>query len=447
MVVEDQWGRALGGGHGEIVLATGRGAEVRPGAIALDARTPGWAPFEMRPTEAAAGTVEAALAEQGLKAQSNPFSCAGEGEEVLLWGDLHQHSTISDGQGSPEENYWYAREVARLDFCAIADHDIWPHHFTEYEWATVCEAAKRCNDPGRFVTFLGYEWDASRNGYGHMNVYYLVDDEPAFTSEDGRSDTPEKLFACLADRTATVIVHHPAATKGGWFTTDWDHFDTGLEKLAEVYSIWGSSECSREDGNTHPIERLGGLAAQGAGCFVRDALARGYRVGLIGGSDGHDGRPGRSRLHRLPADEDANAYTAGHGPYYPSGIQGVWATGCTREAIWEAMLARRTYATTGHRPIVRFSINGHPMGSEIDLSDETGCAVSIDVTATAAIDRIEIVRNGACWRTVAGASREEHLRVEATRERETDYFYARIVQEDGNAAWTSPIWVGWGDQS
>ena len=443
VLVEDQCGRALGGAHGEIVLNTSLAVQVRPRAVVLDARNPGWARFEIRPMGPTAGTVEATLADHGLSSESNPFSCTGKDDQTLLWGDLHQHSTLSDGLGSPEENYRYARDVARLDFCAIADHDIWPHPFTDHEWVVLCDAARTFNSPGKFVTFLGYEWDASRNGYGHMNVYYLNDDEPVFTSEDARSDTPEKLFACLAGRDATVIVHHPAATKDGWFTTNWDHFDADLEALVEVHSMWGSSECSREDGNTHPIERLGGLASHGAGCFVRDALDRGYRLGLIGGSDGHDGRPGRSQLYRLPKEEDPSAYTADYPPYCPSGIQGVWADGCTREAIWEAMLARRTYATTGHRPIVRFSINGHPMGSEIDLSNEETCDVSVDVTGTAAIDRIDIIRNGQCWQTVAGASQEEHARVEATRENDGDYFYARILQTDGNAAWTSPIWVDW----
>ena len=419
------------------------GFEVRPETIELNLDHSGYVTFEFRTMRPSRGVISAAFRPHGITAVSNPVETYARPEEMLLWGDLHQHSNMSDGLGTPRDNYAFARDVARLDFCALSDHDIWPHHFTEGDWRALCAAARECNQPGRFVTFLGYEWDASRYGYGHMNVYYLNDGQPVFTSEDPHSNTPEKLFACLRDKNALVIVHHPAATRGGWFTTDWDHFNPQLEKLIEIYSIWGSSECSRRDGNTHPIGRLGGLADHGGGCFVRDALNRGYRTGLIAGGDGHDGRPGRSALFRVEDEEDSNAYTCGHRPYYPSGLQGVWATACTREAIWQALHRRCTYATTGHRPIVRFTINGEPMGSEIELSRGKPVEIDIRYEGTDRVDRTVVFRNGRPFRSARGTNTSHAFAIAATPELDTDYFYSRILQCDGNVTWTSPVWVTW----
>ncbi len=439
----DQYGRSYLPMNETIQLNADDNIELSENQIAFEPGSPGHKTFGFKCTAMKPGKISAKLVSKNITATSNPMEPVKAGNQRLFWGDIHVHSVFSDGLGTPEENYAFAQDVARLDFCAIADHDVFPHDFTEAEWYRTQRAARDFNEPGRFVTFLGYEWDASRYGYGHMNVYYLRDGQPVFTTEDSRSNTPEKLFDCLRDKDATVIVHHPAATKDGWFTTDWDHFDGGLEKLVEIHSIWGSSECSERDGNTHPIGRLGGLAGHGAGCFVRDALDRGYKLGLIGGGDCHDGRAGCSALHKLDPVENPNAYTFQHTPYYPSGIQGVWADGLTREAIWKAMLDRRTYATTSARMIVRFSLGDSPMGSVVTLSGGHAHDVYLDVMGTADIDRVELLRNGRRFVSRQGDGNTVDTLFPIQPEKETDYFYARVIQKDGHTAWTSPIWVNW----
>ena len=242
-----------------------------------------------------------------------------------------------------------------------------------------------------------------------------------------------------------VIVHHPAATKGGWLTTNWDHFDSDLEPLVDVYSIWGSSECSEQDGNAKPIRRLGGLAKHAAGCFVRDALDRGYKLGLIGGSDGHDGRPGCSALYKLPPEENPNAYTFQHPPYYSGGIQGIWAKELTRKSLWDAMLQRHTYATTGERILLRFRLDGAPMGETVYVSG-TSAQIKIEAIGTAKkIDRVEIVRNSHIWKSFDGHGKCINIEESVARAPDTslDYLYIRLLQSDGHIAWSSPIWICW----
>ena len=82
-------------------------------------------------------------------------------------------------------------------------------------------------------------------------------------------------------------------------------------------------------------------------------MNKGYRLGFVGGSDTHITRPGSI------IKEPGKPF-----PYKESGLTAVYAKELSREAILDALKHRRCYATTGHRIIVEFSINGHFMGEE-----------------------------------------------------------------------------------
>ena len=60
----------------------------------------------------------------GLEAEVNPIVIR-RARRRLVWGDLHGHSGVSDGTGTPEDYYAYARDVARLDVAVLTDHDHW----------------------------------------------------------------------------------------------------------------------------------------------------------------------------------------------------------------------------------------------------------------------------------------------------------------------------------
>jgi hypothetical protein len=93
--------------------------------------------------------------------------------ENLYWGDIHAHTKYSDGMGTPDEVICYARDIAKLDFAAISDHDDIGPYLAPEEWADTKKAIKRFNEPGKFVTFLGYEY---RSSLADMNVYYPGDE-------------------------------------------------------------------------------------------------------------------------------------------------------------------------------------------------------------------------------------------------------------------------------
>ncbi|HIC92926.1 MAG TPA: hypothetical protein EYP09_01565, partial [Anaerolineae bacterium] len=110
---------------------------------------------------------------KGIMGQTNPIcpEAAPEGLS-LYYGDIHSHTELSDGGGTPEENFIWAREVEGLDFAALADHfeDPFCYNYTlEEKWKITKDVTERFNRPGRFVTLLGYEMGSLE---GHRNVYF-----------------------------------------------------------------------------------------------------------------------------------------------------------------------------------------------------------------------------------------------------------------------------------
>ena len=123
----------------------------------------------------------------------------------------------------------------------------------------------------------------------------------------------------------------------------------------EIYSAWGEFEW-----------------------LLREVIERGYAVGFVAGSDDHKGRPGSSY---------PGAGTFGvHG-----GLTCVWAEALTREAIWEALWARRCYATTGERIYLRVEADGRPMGSHVTVTRPP--SFEIEAVGTGEIERLELYRD------------------------------------------------------
>jgi len=126
---------------------------------------------------------------EGIAGRSNPICPGFFGDELqAFFGEIHCHTEQSDGHRTHDEAYEFARDAMGLDFSAVSDHE------GGRDWSVAVEAAKKYNDPGRFVTFLGFEHSSSGH-HGHRNVYYLHDDEPCF-----RPDHPDELFEELEGR-------------------------------------------------------------------------------------------------------------------------------------------------------------------------------------------------------------------------------------------------------
>jgi len=353
----------------------------------------------------------------GLSAESNPLLISRDGPRVL-WGDLHGHSNFSDGTGTPEDYYLYARDVAGLDVAALTDHDHWgmlPLDSHPEMWDEIQRETRRFHEPGRFVTLLGYEWTSWIQG--HRHVLRFDDEGKVLSSLDPAYESPVQLWAALAGQPVLTFAHHSA---GGPVPTNWAiPPDPVLEPITEIVSVHGSSEAPD---SPQPIYDAV------AGNFVREAaLGRGYRFGFIGSGDSHDGHPGLAQL----------ASPVG-------GLAAILSEERTREGVLAALRARRVYATNGPRILLRSALGTHPMGSSLTLGPGGSVSESlfISVIAPGPLERVDLIRSGRVVDTIELAGERDvtlERRVEDLRPGE--YVYVRVVQRDGGAAWSSPIYL------
>jgi hypothetical protein len=197
--------------------------------------------------------------------------------------------------------------------------------------------------------------------------------------------------------------------------TNWSYApDPRLEPVTEVASVHGSSEAQDAPSRIYSFQ---------PGNAVRDALGAGYRLGFVGSGDGHDGHPGLAHLGA------------------PSGgLAAILAEEATRAAVLEALRARRCYATSGPRILLRAALGGLPMGSEVPPGDGL---LLVHVAGTAPFERLDLVRGAQVADATSLAGEDEaSLAFGLTALEPGEFVYVRVLQQDGHAAWSSPFFVG-----
>ena len=357
--------------------------------------------------------------EHGLIGQSNPVAPDWSPRNVY-WGDIHVQGYDSIGVGTTAEMFEWARNAEGLDFCATANHYGGRHDVTANIWNELVDTTNAYNSPGRFATLISYEWGGA---YGHRNVYFR-DDEGGFFGKAGSSSqyptprTMEGLWDHLDeyDGPALAFGHHPKFCG----RVSWDRFHDDYQRLIEIYSAWGDSE-------------------RGGPWSVRAGLNRGHRVGFTGGTDTHKGQPG------------SGTHPGGDG----AGLTAVYTEQLTREAVFDALAARRTYATTGARMLLDWSINNLAMGEEQTATAEDRVERSgyIRAIGTSPITEVDVICNGQVLESMYPNDRSvswdwtdtvnwDDIAIDRDHPdgQATAYYYARITQADGHRAWASPIW-------
>ena len=345
--------------------------------------------------------------------ESNPVVVRKNIERVL-WADLQVHTAISDGTGELDQVYRYAREVAGLDAVCITDHDHWGMKFLDQSprvWKSLQDAAEEWNQHNDFTAFLGFEW--TNWVYGHRHVIYGGSEGELLSSIDPDYDTPQELWAALRGQNVLTVAHHSA---GGAVATDWRIApDPVLEPVTEIVSVHGSSEAFDSPGRIYSAKQNN---------FVRDALGRGYRLGFMGSTDGHDGHPGLAHL----------AGASG-------GVVAILSEDNTRDAIMQALRERRCFATNGPRILLRFELGQAKMGGTVPAGVEN-LTLTCRVVGTAPIERVDIIHGSEVVSSVAaGSKRVFFFSAEVPTMTAGEFVYLRVVQEDGGLAWSSPIWA------
>ena len=355
----------------------------------------------------------------GAAAQSAPALGRRLGEDGHFFGTIHYHTGLSvDGDRDPAASYAYARDVLNLDVVAMADHAP-PGPY----WEECLAVNEQFNEDGKFVAIPAWE---SSTAYGHANLYMRSPDVDAGPWHWDPDRNPSEL---TWDRDVILVPHHTnhgQEIKRGmhrriaegiyWGKYDWT-FPNERMRLVEIVQQRGSFEADRLDPYWQIID-----GCQSAS--VRDALRLGYRLGFVAGTDNHHGYP-----------------TQGAGRY--SDLTCFRAPELTREAIWQAMDQRRTYATTGAAIIADFSVCGCPSGMEGSLDDGDDVHFSATLHGTAPIEVVEIVSNDATvWQS---QPREWDVVLDAVHlpppRGKGAYYYLRMRQVDGHIAWLSPVWL------
>lgn len=390
-----------------------------------DARAVGGWRFDLRPRKAGVLRLRGVFHSttgRTIEAESNPLQVT-EGGARILWGDLQNHSAVSDGTGLPEDLFRYARDIAALDVFSLTDHDHWGMLFYDQHpelWRQALEVTERFHRPGDFVTIVGYEW--THWSHGHRHVLDFAPPYELLSSLDPRYDTPQKLWQGLAalGGPAVTLAHHSA---GGPVATDWSvPPDRRFEPVTEIVSVHGSSEA---------LDGPGVIYQAVPGNFVRDALDRGYGLGFVGSSDGHDGHPG-----------------LGHLASASGGLAAILSQDLSRQGVYDALMARRVYATNGPRIILRCNFGGYPMGSTIDLDSTAEPPIAgmppntlvAQVIAPGGLEHLDVIRSGeVLGRSSCEGKRTCSLALPMDDLQPSEYLYVRALQRDGGAAWSSPF--------
>jgi uncharacterized protein DUF3604 len=300
------------------------------------------------------------------RVESNLVRALGPGESKTWWGDLHGQTRATVGTGTIDEYFAFGRDVALLDMMSHQANDF---QVTEEEWRRLKGEIERYHEDGRCVIFVGYEWSGMTPGGGDRNVMYRGDIASLHRSSHAEVDDMAdaatdcfpvtELFEQFRGREDVLLVPHI----GGRYADIVGFHDPRLEPVVEIYSDWGRFEW-----------------------LLHDALAKGYKVGVVSNSDGHKGRPGASH----PGASTFGAY---------GGLTCVLTDSLTRESVFEAIRARRCYGVTAAQRIhVELSVNGLRMGAEGPLTGDV--LVSGRAVGTGPIERIDIFRGLALVRTI-----------------------------------------------
>ena len=396
---------------------------------------------------------------------------------ITAWGDLHSHSTYSNDalekEGcllTPEDACKFARDVSLLDFMAITDHaeNGPPGEYTQEKWNNMIEQEKSISYSRPFVIFPAFEYTKNTvrtDGTGHKNI--ICFDYEHLPQRGYGSDVynlPTELWDYLNSTSASgyyiCIPHHPA--KGADYdnpvipmNTDWSetYVNSSIQPLAEIYSRHGSSESA-----LCIDERVNDFKEN---CSVEAALTSwlsthnpGYKLGIIGGTDTHYGKPGD--VEEISSNVDTRL------GYWTGGLASVWVNTIDRQAIWNGLKGKNCYGTSGARIKLEFTARlgteivpmGGTLTHNVSLSNSQYGQVNLHIFAQgsgANITRVQIFKNGTILYDKSENNLTVHIDYQDNLKEDYAYYRVKVWQENNSnnlpnnipyeRAWSSPVWI------
>ena len=355
----------------------------------------------------------------------------------LLRGDLHRHTELSPDQGGQDDGtiiefYRYMIDAANMDFGASTDHQGGGNDY----WNTMTQKlADMYYFPQRFTALYGYERNIG-NPFGHRNIIHTRRDyrvvpfyqriDPRFMlpdSPDGElltfnsmsfgsaiANDTKLLYDEIRKSGGLAISHTSATTSMG---TDWADNDRSLEPVVEIYQgARYSAEAKNVPRGVHDGEENkvpGGFQKPG---LVWSAWKKGYRLGVIASSD----------------------HYSTHISYAM-----VYAPGTSREDIFNAIKKRHTYGATDNI-VLEFWMGDHFMGDDFRAPETQ--KIRVKAIGTGEIARIHLIRDANyIYQVTPGAQQAEFEYMDQDAGPGEHWYYVRVEQNNGELAWSSPIWV------
>ncbi len=309
---------------------------------------------------------------------------------LRCWGDIHAHTSYSDGAWYPEEAYRFARDTAKLDFFAVTDHE-WVT--TESEFADIKAQADSFDEPGRFVALWGVE--RTNGSTGHM-CYYMTDTNQM---PNGLDDFYRAIGA------GGILGHfnHPWPNKAG---QSWRNDFQGFRYAPEADRSMAMVELrNREEED----------------CYIA-MLNNGWHVGAAGDEDKHDATWGQGKTWTVALARER-----------------------TRPAILEALWARRTYTAADRNLMLDFTLDGEDMGAQVSrpVGSYEFAVMASDPDADDRIEKIDLFLDGHIAKTSTAPAGEsigqwsDKLKLGNGRH----YCFVRVTQTGGKVSWSSPVWL------
>jgi len=312
---------------------------------------------------------------------SNPYQ--------FYWGNLHVHTSYSDGAGLPKDAYEYARDKAHVDFCSVTDHS---QMLTFEEYQDVIAQAESCNQAGRFVALYAVE---SREVRGRVSCY--MSPTPCLPVK------PDDLYRAMGEMGLL-----------GHFT-----YSSLVGPVGEV----GTGDFQQRHYSPWADRSMASVQVRNAGeeALYIKLLDAGWHVGAVGGQDQHERMRGAT----------ASSWTV------------ALARELTREAILEALSSRRTYSAGDRNLQLTLSVDGEDMGSQIARpAGMLNCLVTVaDPDESEVIDRIDLLVDGRIVQTARPKLAKYAWAVPVEFGVGKHYCFVRVTQPGDHMTWSSPIWV------